>query len=234
MAQRRAKLEDELGKLRFEDEDLERRRAALVTHAAELAEGKRISADERTRLDAEMKELREATVLSDKSVDHAKNELNQRRSRLRALEELHARLEGVGTGVKNLLKTKDPALLGLVADRIEAPAELTQAFAGLLGDRIQCVVVSDVERGVALLGDLAKGKNGRASVISRSPRYVAGAAAAPLHGRASSAASSIASSSRPRTRRWPASLVGDAVVVETAAIALRLSAEGAATALVAL
>ena len=234
MAQRRAKLEDELGRLRFEDEDLERRRAALVTHAAELAEGKRISADERTRLDAEMKELREATVLSDKSVDHAKNELNQRRSRLRALEELHARLEGVGTGVKNLLKTKDPALLGLVADRIEAPAELTHAFAGLLGDRIQCVVVADVERGVALLGDLAKGKNGRASVISRSPRYVAGAASAPLHGEGVVCRLIDRLLVAPEDEALARSLVGDAVVVETAAIALRLSAEGAATALVAL
>lgn len=233
MSQRRAKHEDELGRLRFEDEDHERRRAALVTHAAELAEGKRISADERARLDVEMKELREATVLSDKAVDHAKNELNQRRSRLRALEELHARLEGVGTGVKNLLKTKDPALLGLVADRIEAPAELTQAFAGLLGDRIQCVVVSDVERGVALLSDLAKGKNGRASVISAHPRYVAGSAA-PLVGEGVICRLIDRLLVAPEDEALARSLVGDAVVVETAAIALRLSAEGASMPLVAL
>jgi chromosome segregation protein len=80
----------------------------------------------------------------------------------------------VGTGVKNLLRTNDPALLGLVADRIEAPAELTAAFAGLLGETLQCCVVSDVERGVALLGQLARSKSGRAGVISRSPRFVAG------------------------------------------------------------
>src|SRR5262249_36827811 len=149
-------LEDEVGRLDFEHADLEHRRSQLVTHAAELAEGKRISADERARLDVEMKELRERTVASDRAVDHAKNELGQKRNRLRALEELHARLEGVGAGVKSLLGTKDPALLGLVADRIEAPAELTAAFAGLLAERLQCVVVEDVERGVALLGELAK------------------------------------------------------------------------------
>ncbi|MFS8065854.1 MAG: chromosome segregation protein SMC, partial [Byssovorax sp.] len=234
MSQRRAKLEDELGRLRFEDEDHERRRAALVSHAAELAEGERIRADERTRLDAEMKELREATVLSDKSVDHAKNELNQRRSRLRALEELHARLEGVGTGVKNLLKTKDPALLGLVADRIEAPAELTQAFAGLLGDRIERVVVADVERGVALLGDLARGKNGRASVISAHPRYVAGASAEPLVGEGVVGRLIDRLLVAPEDEALARSLVGDAVVVETAAIALRLANAGASMALVAL
>lgn len=162
MSQRRTKLEDEIGRLRFEAEDLERKRATLVTHVTELAEGKRISADERTRLDAEMKQLRESAVLSDRAVDQAKSDLAHRRSRLRALEELHARLEGVGTGVKNLLRTKDPALLGLVADRIEAPAELTAAFAGLLGETLQCCVVSDVERGVALLGQLARSKSGRA------------------------------------------------------------------------
>src|SRR4029077_1269588 len=128
----------------------------------EIAEGKKISAEERARLDVEMKQLREAAVSSDRAVDHEKNELNQRRNRLRALEEIHSRLEGVGAGVKNLLRTKDPALLGLVADRIEAPAAPTAAFAGLLGDRLQCIVVSDIERGVALLGELARTKSGRA------------------------------------------------------------------------
>ncbi|HSN98615.1 MAG TPA: AAA family ATPase, partial [Candidatus Nanopelagicales bacterium] len=112
MGQRRVKLEDELGRLRFESDDLERRRAALARDVVEQAEAKRFAADERARLDGELKALREQAVSSDRAVEQAKNELNQRRSRLRALEELHARLEGVGQGVKNLLKVKDPALLG--------------------------------------------------------------------------------------------------------------------------
>jgi chromosome segregation protein len=234
MSSRRAKLEDELGRLRFEGEDLERRRAELQRHTQELAEGKRMTAEERTRLEAESKLLREQAVLSDKAVDTAKNELNHKRSRLRALEELHARLEGVGQGVKSLLKTRDPALLGLVADRLEAPADLTQAFAGLLGAELQSIVVSDVERGVALLADLAKHKGGRASLVAARPPHVAG----PLP--AATAGEGVIGPLLPRLLFAPEdeplarALVGDAVVVETAADALRLSRAGALTPLVAL
>jgi chromosome segregation protein len=234
MSQRRTKLEDEIGRLRFEGEDLERKRSTLVTHVAELAEGKRISADERTRLDAEMKQLREAAVTSDRTVDQAKSDLAHRRSRLRALEELHARLEGVGTGVKNLLRTKDPALLGLVADRIEAPAELTAAFAGLLGETLQCCVVSDVERGVALLGQLAKGKSGRAGIISRSPRFVAGAAASSPRGEGVLGPLIERLLVAPEDEGLARSLVGDTVVVASSEVALRLSASGVSCPLVSL
>jgi chromosome segregation protein len=233
MTQRRVKLEDELGRLRFEGEDFERRRAELQRHATELAEGKRISADERTRLDVEMKQLRESTVQSDRSVEQAKNELNLKRSRLRALEELHARLEGVGQGVKNLLKTRDPALLGMVADRIEAPAELTAAFAGLVGAELQSLVVNDVARGVALLAELARTKGGRAALIAARPPFVAGAAPSitgegvvgPLLDRLVFA---------PEDEALAGALVGHAVVVDTAATALRLSRAGAVMPLVAL
>ena len=234
MSTRRVKLEDELGRLRFEGEDLERRRAELTRHATELAEGKRMTAEERTRLDVEMKQLRERAVESDRAVDHAKNELNQKRSRLRALEELHARLEGVGQGVKNLLKSKDPALLGLVADRLEAPAELTAAFAGLVGAELQSVVVRDVDRGVALLAELARTKGGRAALVSARPPFVAGAAVTPVRGEGVVGALLDRLVFAPEDEALARALVGGAVVVETAADALRLSRAGAGVPLVAL
>ncbi len=227
MTQRRDRLEDELGRLAFEAEDLEGRRSVLVSHAADLAEGKRISADERARLDVEMKELREAAVSSDRAVDHAKNELGQRRNRLRALEELHARLEGVGAGVKSLLGTKDPALAGLVADRIEAPEELTAAFAGLLGDRLQSVVVTDTARAVELLAELAQKNRGRATVIPARPPFVAGAAPVEVRGEGVVGRLVDRLEFAPEDEALARSLVGDAVVVRTVADALRLHAEGA-------
>jgi chromosome segregation protein len=234
MSQRRVKLEDELGRLRFEAEDVLLRRDELVRHAAEVAEGKRISAEERTRLDAEMKELRERAVTNDRTVDHAKNELNLKRSRLRALEEVHARLEGVGAGVKALLKTKDPALLGLVADRLEAPAELTAAFAGLLGAELQSVVVSDVDRGAALLAELAQKKGGRASLVPARPPFVAGSPALPVRGEGVVGPLADRLLFAPEDEPLARALVGHAVVVETPEAALRLSRAGAGVALVAL
>ncbi len=234
MRQRRVKLEDELGRLSFESDDLERKRSELGRQVAELAAAKRLAAEERARLDVELKGLREQAVASDRAVDHAKNELSQRRSRLRALEELHARLEGVGAGVKALLKAKDPAVLGIVADRIEAPAELTAAFAGLLGDRLQCVVVRDVDRGMELLASLSRDNRGRASMIAARPRYVAGAARRAPQGEGVIGPLADRLRFAPEDEPLVRALVGDAVVVASAEVAARLAAEGAGRALVAL
>jgi chromosome segregation protein len=231
---RRDKVEDELGRLIYEGEEHDKRKETLALQVAELAEQKRTAIDSRAALEAEAKELRELAVTSDKQVEQAKNELNQKRSRLRALEEIHARLEGVGAGVKSLLKTKDPALAGLVADRIEAPTELTTAFAGLLGDRLQAIVVTNPERGVAMLADLAKNKQGRATLVLARPRYVAGAGASLPRGEGVVCRLFDRLRFAPGDEALVRSLVGDAVVVDTAATAMRLSSEGAMTTLVAL
>ncbi len=233
MSQRRVKHEDELGRLRFEGEDLARRRDELVRHVTDLREGKRISVDEKARLEVEAKRLREEAVELDRKVEHDKAELNQKRSRLRALEDLHARLEGVGTGVKNLLKTKDPALLGLVADRIEAPADLTHALAGLIGEELQAIVVRDAERGAHLLAELAQKKAGRASLVLARPPFVAGSARATIDGPGVIGPLADRLRFAPEDEGIVRALVGPAVVVETAADALRLMAEGAGVPLVA-
>jgi chromosome segregation protein len=231
---RRDKLEDEHGRLVYELEDIEKKRETLAGEVTELRETKQSSATARTTLEAEAKALREAAVASDRKVEAAKNELNQKRSRLRALEEIHARLEGVGAGAKSLLKTKDPSIVGLVADRIEAPAELSAALAALLGDRLQAIVVTNTERAAALLGDLAKNKQGRATLVSARPRYVAGASRAAVHGEAVVGALCERLTFAPEDEPLVRALVGDAVVVRTAGAAIELAASGAGVTLVSL
>lgn len=154
--------------------NLAARETALTSTLAELAEGKRITAEERGLLEAQMNELRGRELESERAVDAAKNALLGKRNRLRALEDLHRRLEGVGTGPRALLSRKDPSILGLLADRLEAPEDLTAALAGLLGDQLQYVVVSNPARGLELLDELQRDRRGRAHVVPACPRYVAG------------------------------------------------------------
>ncbi|MCU0681033.1 MAG: chromosome segregation protein SMC [Polyangiaceae bacterium] len=169
--------------LREEGDTLETRRVDLATELAEAAESEKNLAAERVRLDAELKQVRESLVGLERELEGQKNELSQRRGRLRALEELQKRLEGVGTGPKHLLNAGDPSLvLGLVAERLEAPPELTDALAGLLGDRLQDVVVTDMSRGVALLAELRRQRKGRAALVPRRPSFVAGGPRASLGG----------------------------------------------------
>jgi chromosome segregation protein len=156
--------------------ELDAKKHTLEKSVAELAEGKRLTASERETLERELAELSARQLESERSVDAAKNELGLKKNRLRALDELHRRLEGVGAGARALVSKDDGAILGLVADRIEAPEELTHAFAGLLGERLQYVVVQDLTRGLELLSDLRKNERGRANILAARPPYVAGAA----------------------------------------------------------
>ncbi len=155
-------------------ETLLARKAALELSVQEAAEGKQMTATERDAIEQELGTLRRTQLDSERGVDSAKNELGMKRNRLRVLEDLHRRLEGVGSGPRALLGKNDSSVLGLVADRIEAPEDITAAFASLLGERLQYVVVRDPERGLELLDELKASGRGRGSIIAARPPYVAG------------------------------------------------------------
>jgi chromosome segregation protein len=220
---RRDRIEGEFTKLNEELLELEARRAVLETSVAELAEGKRLSAEEKVALEQLVTELRARLFESERAVDTAKNELGVKRNRLRALEDLHRKHEGVGVGVRALLSFGDPCVRGMVADRLEAPSDMQHALAGLLGERLQYVVVNDLARGLALLERLGKEKRGRANVISANPGYVAGhrRALPQMDGIIGYLVDSLRFA--PQDEALARSLVGDAVVVESAEVALGLS-----------
>ncbi|RYZ06613.1 MAG: chromosome segregation protein SMC [Myxococcales bacterium] len=169
---RRDKMSSERDQLTAELADHVARKLALTQSVQEFADGKKLSADEKAHLEKELEGLRAGVLDSERTVDSAKNELSIKRNRLRALEDLHRRLEGVGAGARALLGKGDARVLGLVADRLEAPESLTLAVAGLLGRTLQAVVVSETSAGLELLAELQKASRGRADVVGLSPPFV--------------------------------------------------------------
>jgi chromosome segregation protein len=219
---RRDRMVSELEGLAEELANLGAHEAALRRSVAERAEGKRLSAAELTALEQELESLRPQARDAERALDAAKNELGLKRNRLRALEDLHRRLEGVGTGVRALLSSGDPRVLGMLADRIEVPEAYTAAVTGLLGDQLQCVIVSDPEHGLALLDALRSTGRGRATVAPSSPRYVAGAWREVLpEGLAIGYVAEVVRYA-PEHEALVRALVGDAVLCETAADGLEL------------
>ena len=180
MRAREEKLETEREQREGNLLELRARTEQLALAIEDLKSGKITSAEEKAQMEERLGELRRAITESEQLLEEAKAEASKKRSRLHALSEMHARREGVGAGAKALVETKDQTLAGLLADRVEAPAELTGALAGLLGSHLEDVVVEDLDRGVALLSDLAAAHKGRATIIARHPAYVAGRATAPL------------------------------------------------------
>lgn len=201
---------------------------------AELAEGKRLTVAEREALEADIVELRAKQLDSERRVDAAKNELGLKKNRLKALDELHRRLEGVGAGARALVSGTHAGVLGLVADRIEAPEELTAAFAGLLGERLQYVVVEDLPQGLDLLAELAKSERGRANIVAQRPPYVAGAARAAELGEPGVLGWLVDRLVFEPGRAAVRALVGDALLVETPEQALAIAQQHVGTTVVSL
>jgi chromosome segregation protein len=200
------------------------RESGLSEAVEDLRAGRVTSVEERERVETRLADLRREIVDKERALDEAKGELGRKRSRLHALLEMQARLEGVGAGVKALVAMKDDAVLGLVADRLEAPAELTQALAGLLGSRLEDVVVRDLDRGVELLEALARGKKGRATIVPLHPAYVAGQRRPIPDDDAIVGRLSEALRYSSEDEALVHSLVGDAIVVTDLAAARRLRA----------
>jgi chromosome segregation protein len=224
MQSRREKLSFDADGQRAERQELDSRRTQLAEQLAELSEARRQSAEDKTAFETESKELRERLVASEREFDVARNELSQRRNRLRALEEVQRRMEGVGVGAKNLLATKAPCLQGLVADRIAAPKELTTALASVLGDRLEAVVVTDFAEGLALLRDLAAAKKGRASIVLATPSKAA-PTFAPVTGEGILGRLADLITHAPEDAGLVRNLVGGTLVVETIDRALELAGE---------
>ena len=220
---RRDRLVAETEALSVELSELEARSGALSRSVAELAEGKRLTEAERETLASEMEQLRKQLLETERAVDAAKNELGLKRNRLRVLEDLHRRLEGVGAGTRALLSRGDPAVLGMVADRIEAPEELTLAFASLLGEKLQYVVVSDAQRGLELLSELRSSERGRATVVLPPSGELPPPPAPPED---ALCLGTLAARLRyaPSDEALVRSVVGDALLVQTAADGVALLA----------
>jgi chromosome segregation protein len=220
----------ELERTALEDAMVEHRGKlrALEARLELLKVGKVASVEDLQRAETQLAELRTAIVGTERALEEARSELSSVRSRWHALSDLHARLEGVGAGPRALMAKGDASLVGLVGDRIEAPAELTHALAGLLGDRLEDVVTRDVGRGLELLEELARTGSGRAALVPASPRYVAGTAGSLPESWGDAVVGRLIDSLRfaPEDESLVRALVGDAIVVRDAESAAQLTRDG--------
>jgi chromosome segregation protein len=177
---RRSEAYGRLERLRSEREDLEIRIVDLAEEVRELAArlsglrgDKASSAERKAELEQSLIKLKTAQREAEHKNDELRNTLAEKRSRLKSLEQIQQRFEGVGAGVRALMQRaqQDASLgvLGMLADRLDCPSEYTQALAGALGDRLQYVVVEDEDAGVRAVTWLREQKKGRASTIPRRP-----------------------------------------------------------------
>ncbi|HEX6240727.1 MAG TPA: chromosome segregation protein SMC [Polyangiales bacterium] len=225
-----------LERMRGERETLEMRAMELAEQARELAarltglrSDKESSADRKQQLEQDLVRLRGEQREAEQRCDELRGELSDRRSRLRSLEQIHQRFEGVGAGVRALMQAarNDASLgvLGMLADRLDCPTSYTQALAGALGDRLQYVVVERLEQGLSAVQTLREQKKGRATVIAQAPRARTLPAQLPSGDGVVGCLADLVRYA-PEDATLARNLLGDVVVVADIAAAQRLYSEG--------
>jgi chromosome segregation protein len=223
-----------LEKLRIDKEALERlvvekeqALSALGGRLSGLRGGRSATTAKKDEIEGELASLRDAIAKSDGELDTAREELVHKRSRLRSLEEIQARFEGVDAGVRALMKryAGDGRVLGLLADRLECDPALTAALAGVLGERLSWVVVDDHGVGVEALAFLKSEGKGRATVL-----YRGGVDVAPVNGELPTGPGVRGAlvdlvRSAPEDEALVRHVLGDVIVVETLDTALSLRSD---------
>jgi chromosome segregation protein len=241
LAQREVDLEANRERVRAEQAELANDRELLVAaHEAATVALQALSAktaeatQHRQALEAERLLVEQTRAANKKALAEVTETLSLKRSRLAVLQDLHERLEGVRSGTRALLTSSDPAVVGLLADRIDVADGYADALVGVLGERLHTVIVEDPERGLELLAGLREGKQGRATIASRRP--------APETEREYPAADDPSVVCRlieqleyeAEDHALLRALVGDALVVRTAAAAFELNQRFPGTRVVAL
>ena len=168
-------------------EDLDGRRAR---EAAELrqCEARASVTDERLReAGAAVERAGAALAGHEEALARLKEELQDARSGLNSLETLQKNFEGYQEGARAVMfkhqsNGGSDGICGVVADFIEAPAEVEKALAAVLGERLQYVIVQGHQEGVEAIEYLKRESAGRSGFIPRRFERRNGAAPVTLAG----------------------------------------------------
>ncbi len=201
--QRRAQLVERQAQLARQQEQYLQNRTTLTTRQSEieeeiavvlgtlagLDEQARQLSDRRQQLEAENSAAASDIRRSEEAVREARSKLDSARSRLELLQRLQSSFTGLHGGVRTVMQAaggNQPRLkgvLGLVANLLQAPADLEVAVEVALGMHLQDVVVEhfeDAERAIGLLKSAGAGRatflpldNLRAAPAGNLPRSVA-------------------------------------------------------------
>lgn len=170
------RLQEEKQALSAREIEFEQRRGELTGRMSGLRSGKVETAERQSEIEASLSSDKEALQRADAEVDALREKLAVTSSRLRSLDEIHQRFEGVGAGTQAIMTyyaagSGEPrsGVVGLVADRLECDPEHTRALGAALGPSLEYLLVDDTDAAVRAASYLAREQKGRATFLPRSP-----------------------------------------------------------------
>jgi len=203
---RLTKVVEEFEALEAEFAEEQTREAAAAESLIGVEKDVEVAKQRRVRLDAERGQLRDDLRKVEVEVETQRKELLRARSRLQSLEEIQQRYRGCASGVQVVMEHRErlasprldtsgnvvaegggeaaPAVYGIMADYVTAPAHLEAAVSAVLGDRLQGVVVDGPRVGVGGVELLKELQEGRTAFLPTACRDRSGKKIDPLRGRA--------------------------------------------------
>jgi chromosome segregation protein len=171
------RLRQELQTLAAHEVEFTQQSGELEARMVGLRSGKSATAERQTEIETSLSTGKDALHEADGEVDALREQLAVTSSRLRSLNEIHERFEGVGAGAQAVMTGYANAsgdagrsgLVGLVADRLECPAEHTRALGAALGGALEYLLVHDTDAALRAADYLAREEKGRATFLPRSP-----------------------------------------------------------------
>ncbi|MGB5351500.1 MAG: chromosome segregation protein SMC, partial [Polyangiales bacterium] len=171
------RLQEELQGLAEREVEFKQQRGELEARMHGLRSGKSETAERQTEIEASLSTGKEALHRADAEVDSLRESLAVTSSRLRSINEIHERFEGVGAGAQAVLTGYSSAagdasrsgLVGLVADRLECAPEHVRALGAALGGALEYLLVNDTDSALRAADYLAREEKGRATFLPRSP-----------------------------------------------------------------
>ena len=171
------RLRDELQTLSTREVEFSQQRGEHEARMVGLRSGKSETSERQSEIETTLSTNKEALQQADSEVDRLREILAVTSSRLRSLNEIHERFEGVGAGAQAVLTgyanatghEQRSGLVGLVADRIECAPEHTRALGAALGGALEYLLVDDTRAALRAADYLAREEKGRATFLPRSP-----------------------------------------------------------------
>ncbi|MGB5810700.1 MAG: chromosome segregation protein SMC [Polyangiales bacterium] len=170
-----AALQEEAEGLTTREVECGQQRGELGARMNVLRSGKVETSERQQEIEGSLASEKDALQRADADVERLREALAVTRSRLRSLNEIHERFEGVGAGAQAVMTgyasggASQTGLVGLVADRVECAPEHTRALGAALGGSLESLLVHDTDAALRAAEYLARAGRGRATFIPRVP-----------------------------------------------------------------
>lgn len=164
---RRAEVSQRLLRLRSEENEQEDSLKELQEKYETVSEKIEDMTEESRTYEEAVEKIRRELVRQNQQAEQGQTAFHREASRLESLKNITERYDGYGNSIRRCMeqKSREPGLLGVVADLIKVEKAYEVAIETALGGSIQNIVTSDEDTAKRMIDFLKKNKFGRATFL---------------------------------------------------------------------